>query len=150
MTTKENKEHFSLWTERGTTYVRMPLVICVAGILVITVLTILMWSVKREPSTELKVKDAGELGTLLPSLAALTHSAIEPGNSMQVLQNGVMFFPALERDILAARETVHIESFIWYDGKVSRRLAKILADKAKQGVEVRILVDASGGRQLKG
>jgi cardiolipin synthase A/B len=148
--TKRSKDHFSLWTERGTTYVRMPLVMCVAGVLVITLLTILMWSVKREPDTQLSVKNAGELGTLLPSLAALTHSAIEPGNSMQVLQNGVMFFPALERDILAARETVHIESFIWYDGKISRRLAKILADKAKQGVEVRILVDASGGRQLKG
>lgn len=147
---RDVKDNFSIWHTRGTTYVRMPLVAVVAGILVIAVMTILIWSVKREPDTRLSVKTPGELSMLLPSIAGLTHSAIEPGNSMQVLQNGVMFFPALERDILAARESVHIESFIWYDGKISRRLAQILAMKAKQGVEVRILVDASGGRQLKG
>ncbi|HEX2833560.1 MAG TPA: cardiolipin synthase [Thermoanaerobaculia bacterium] len=147
---RDVQDNFSIWHTRGTTYVRMPLVAFVAGILVIAVMTILIWSVKREPDTRLSVRTPGELSMLLPSIAGLTHSAIEPGNTMQVLQNGVMFFPALERDILAARESVHIESFIWYDGKISRRLAQILAMKAKQGVEVRILVDASGGRQLKG
>ncbi|MGN6183621.1 MAG: cardiolipin synthase [Thermoanaerobaculia bacterium] len=147
---RENKDNFAIWHTRGTTYVRMPLVAFIAGLLVITLMTILLWSVKREPDTRLSVKNTGELVALLPSIAGLTHSALEPGNSMQVLQNGVMFFPALERDILAARETIHIESFIWYDGKIARRLASLLAMKAKQGVEVRILVDASGGRQLKG
>jgi cardiolipin synthase len=147
---RDDKDNFSIWQSRGTTYVRMPLVVFIAGILVITTMTILIWSVKREPATRLSVKNPGELITLLPSIAGLTHSAIEPGNSMQVLQNGVMFFPSLERDILAARESIHIESFIWYDGKISRRLAQLLAAKAKQGVEVRVLVDASGGRQLKG
>ncbi len=146
----EDTSRFSVWTSRGTTYVRLPLVAFIAGVLVITVLTILMWSVKREPSTRLQVENPGELEALLPSIAALTHSAVEPGNSMEVLQNGVMFFPALERDIRAARETIHIESFIWYDGKIARRLAALLTAKAKEGVEVRILVDASGGRQLNG
>lgn len=144
------KEKFGISHTRGTTYVRMPLVIFIAAIFVIVTLTILMWSVKREPDTQLSVKDKGELITLLPSIAGLTHSAIEPGNSMQVLQNGVMFFPSLMRDIENARETVHIESFIWYDGNIARQLATLLAAKARQGVEVRILVDASGGRQLKG
>lgn len=148
--TDSDGSRFSLWHSRGTTYVRMPFVVFLAGVLAITLLTIVMWSVKREPHTRLRVDDPGELAMLLPSIAGLTHSAVEPGNSMQVLQNGVMFFPALERDILGARESVHIESFIWYDGKIARRLAQVLAAKAKEGVEVRILVDASGGRQLKG
>ena len=132
------------------TYVRLPLAAVIGGVLAILVMGILLWSAKRKPDKTLQVTNPGELGALLPSLAGLTHSSLEPGNAMQVLQNGDMFFPALLRDIAAARESVHIESFIWYDGKIARQLAKLLAAKARQGVEVRVLVDASGGRQLKG
>ncbi len=146
----DDKDHFFTWNARGTTYIAMPLIAFIAGILVITFLTILIWSVKREPNTRLRVNEPGELIKLLPSIAGLTHSALEPGNSMEVLQNGVMFFPRLTRDIEGAKESVHIENFIWYDGRVARQLAKLLAMKARQGVEVRLLVDASGGRQLKG
>jgi cardiolipin synthase len=148
---KENdKDQFRITKERGTTYLRLPLVAFIGGVLLIALLTLLLWSEKRSPETQLHVKNPGELRVLLPSIAGLTHSAIEPGNSMQVLQNGNAFWPALMGDIAAARETVHIESFIWYDGKLARQLAALLAKKAKEGVEVRVLVDASGGRQLKG
>ncbi|HYC89134.1 MAG TPA: cardiolipin synthase [Thermoanaerobaculia bacterium] len=145
-----DKDHFRITKDRGTTYVRLPIIAFIGGVLLLVLLTILLWSEKREPSTRLRVKNPGELTMLLPSIAGLTHSTIEPGNSMQVLQNGVGFFPPLLRDIAAARETVHIESFIWYDGKLARQLAALLVRKAKEGVEVRVLVDASGGRQLKG
>lgn len=146
----DEKSRISIWHSRGTTYVRLPLVVFIAGILTIALLTILMWSVKREPDTRLHVQNPGELRVLLPSLAGLTHSALERGNAMQVLQNGVTFFPALFRDIDAARESVHIEDYIWYDGTLARQLAALLAKKARSGVEVRLIVDASGGKQLKG
>ena len=146
----KEEDNFSIWQSRGTTYVRMPLIAAVAGLLVITALTILFWSVKREPDTHLRVKDAGEFRTLLPSIVGLTNSTLEAGNQMVLLQNGVQFFPPLFRDIDAARETVHIEDFIWHDGKLARQLAALLEKKARQGVEVRLMVDASGGRELKG
>lgn len=135
---------------KGTTYVRLPLAAVIGGALVIVFLGIMLWSAKRKPDKTLQVADPGELRVLLPSIAGLTNSTMESGNAMQVLQNGDMYFPALFRDIAAAQQSIHIESFIWYDGKISRQLAKLLATKARQGVEVRILVDASGGRQLKG
>jgi cardiolipin synthase A/B len=148
---KENdKDHFRITKERGTHYVRFPLVAFIGGVFLIALLTLLLWGEKRHPDVKLRVKNPGELGVMLPSIAGLTHSALEPGNAMQVLQNGNGFFPPLMRDIAAARESVHIESFIWYDGKLARQLAALLARKAKEGVEVRVLVDASGGRQLKG
>jgi cardiolipin synthase len=146
----KNDDHFRITKEGGTTYVRFPIVAFIGGIFLIALLTLLLWSEKRHPEVELQVKNPGELAVLLPSIAGLTHSTLEPGNAMQVLQNGDAFWPALMRDIAAARETVHIESFIWYDGKLARQLAALLAQKAKQGVEVRVLVDASGGRQLQG
>jgi cardiolipin synthase len=135
---------------KDATYVRVPLAALIGGILTIVLLAILLWSVTRDPNIILSVKNPGELRVLLPAIAGLTHAAIEPGNSIEVLQNGDMYFPAVLRDIAAARESVHVESFIWYDGKIARQLAKVLTEKARQGIEVRVLVDASGGRQLKG
>lgn len=148
----KNKDdnHFSIWHTRGTTYVRMPLVAFIGLVFALAALTILFWSVKRDPDTRLRVKQPGQLRALLPSIAGLTHSALEQGNAVQVLQNGVQFWPALFRDIAAARESVHVEDFIWYDGALARQMAALLARKAREGVEVRLLVDASGGRQLKG
>jgi cardiolipin synthase A/B len=137
-------------TRKPAKSVQLPLAAVVGGVLAILFMAILLWSEKRRPDKTLLVQNPGELRALLPSIAGLTHSTMEAGNAMQLLQNGDMFFPALLRDIAAARESVHIESFIWYDGKISRQLAKLLTEKARQGVEVRILVDASGGRQLKG
>lgn len=145
-TNKDN--HFAVWTRRGTTYVRMPIIAFMGGLLTIVALTVLIWSVKREPDTRLHVDDVGELRTLLPSLVGLTHSSLDAGNSAEVLQNGDGFFPPLLRDIAMARRSIHLESYIWYDGKLSAELAKVLAAKAREGVQVRILVDASGGRQL--
>jgi cardiolipin synthase len=146
----KNDDHFRITKNRGTHYVRLPLVAFIGAIFLIALLTLLLWSEKRHPEVQLHVKNVGQLNVLLPSIAGLTHATLERGNSMEVLQNGDAFWPALMRDIAAARETVHIESFIWYDGKLARQMADLLARKAKEGVEVRVLVDASGGRQLKG
>jgi cardiolipin synthase A/B len=147
---QQDDVHFRIWHQRGTTYVRMPLVVFIGGLLALIALTILLWSVKRKPDTRLSVKSPGQLALLMPSLVGLTHASLDGDNAIEILQNGDGFFPPLLRDIAAARESVHIESFIWYDGQLSRRLAKLLAQKAAQGVEVRVLVDASGGRQLEG
>jgi cardiolipin synthase A/B len=142
-------DHFSIWQTRGTTYVRMPLVAFIGGLFVIVTMAILIWSVKREPDTRLRVDDPGELRTLLPAIVGLTQSTLEPGNRVEVLQNGVGFFPPLFRDIAAAKRSVHLEMFIWEDSAIARQLAALLAKKAREGVAVRVLVDASGGRALK-
>jgi cardiolipin synthase len=134
--------------KRGTTWVRMPLIVFAALLLTVTALVITLWSIKRKPDIYLQVKNPGELSTLLPSLVGVTQSSLDPGNRIEVLQNGDGFFPLLFRDIAAARETVHIESYIWWDGAIARQLAQLLAQKAQQGVEVRLLVDASGGHKM--
>ena len=145
--TQERRRY--LETERGTTYVRMPLVIFIGVMLALVTLTLLFWSVKRKPDVKLKVTNPGELRALLPSLAGLTQSSLDPGNRVEIIQNGA-FFQAIFRDIETATQSIHLESYIWYDSSVARQLAKMLSMKARQGVEVRILVDGSGGRQLKG
>ena len=114
-------------SEHGTTYWRVPIVAVIGAAFIIVLLTILLWSVKQRRETHLVVEQPGELGALLPSIAGLTQGALEGGNKVELLQNGDGFFPPLLRDIAAA-----------------------LAAKAREGVKVRVLVDASGGKALKG
>lgn len=130
--------------------VQVPLYAVILVILAMLVFAMLLWSVKRKPDAKLDVTNIGELKVLLPSLAGLTQSSQDKGNRIEVLQNGDGFFPPLFRDVAAARESVHVESFIWHDGAIARQFANLLASKARQGVEVRVLVDGSGGRELKG
>ena len=143
-------DHFAIWHSSGTTYVRMPLIAFVGGLLMLAALVVLVWSIKREPDTRLRVDDPGELLVLLPAIVGLTQSTLEAGNRVEVLQNGDGFFPPLFRDIAAAKHSIHMEMFIWEEGALARQLAALLAQKARQGVQVRLLVDASGGRALKG
>jgi cardiolipin synthase len=146
----DEKDLFGVWSSRGTTYVRMPLVAFIGGVLALLVLATVIWSMTREPNTRLRVRNLHELTTLMPSLVGLTQSSMEEGNAVRILQNGDEFFPPLLREMAAAKQSIHLESYIWYDGKLARQVAQVLAQKARQGVEVRVLVDASGGKQLKG
>lgn len=146
----DDKDLFGIWSSRGTTYVRMPLVACIGGVLALVILIVLIWSMTREPNTRLRVRNIGELASLMPSLVGLTQSSLEEGNDVRILQNGDQFFSPLLREIAEAKQSIHLESYIWYDGKLTQQLVPLLAQKARQGVEVRILVDASGGKQLKG
>src|ERR1041385_5227644 len=138
------------WIEkRGRThYLRVPIVMFTAMVLIVVGLTIMLWSAERGRATHLAVKNPGEFSALLPSIVGLTQSSLERGNTVQLLENGDGFFPLLLRDIAAARESIHIESYIWWKGAICDQVAKALADKARQGVEVRLLVDASGGHKM--
>jgi cardiolipin synthase len=135
-------------TKRGSHLVRVPLIVFVALLITVIGLTIMLWSVERGTDPRLNVKNAGDFSALLPSIVGLTQSSLDPGNHVQLLENGDQFFPLLLRDIAAAKESVHVESYIWWKGAICGQIANALASKAKQGVEVRLLIDASGGHKM--
>jgi len=144
------KETKSKWIEkkRGSHVIRVPLILFIALMLAVIGLTILLWSAERGTNPHLNVKNAGDFSALLPSMVGLTGASLESGNRVQLLENGDQFFPLLLRDIAGAKQSVHVESYIWWKGAICDQLARTLAAKAKEGVEVRLLVDASGGHKM--
>ncbi|HEV8432407.1 MAG TPA: cardiolipin synthase [Thermoanaerobaculia bacterium] len=134
--------------EVKTHHMRIPVVVFVAMIFVIAAMTTLLWSMWREPQTHLAVKNPGDLNALLPSIVGVTQASLDGGNRAEVLENGDQFFPRLIADINQAKESVHLESYIWWRGNVCDQLALALANAAHRGVEVRVLVDASGGHKM--
>ena len=137
----------TLEKREGTTFLTLPLVAFVALVFTIAFLLLLIWSIKRRNDVHFKTTDAGNVQDLVSSIAGVTHGTIQGGNSIDVLQNGE-FFKRLFVDIAAARETIHFETFLWHEGAVGDRLGNALAAKARQGVEVRVMLDASGTRPM--
>ena len=130
--------------------VRISRVAVVFMITTIILLAALIWSARRRRDVHLRFGARGEIAAMLPSIVSITQGSLDGGNSAEVLQNGDQFFPRVMADIGAAKQSVHLESYIWWKGKVCDDLARLLAEKARQGVEVRLLVDASGGSRMTG
>lgn len=65
-------------------------------------------------------------------------------NDMQVLPGGRAKFEALTRDVSRAKHYIHIEYYKWFNDSIGRALLDVLAERAADGVQVRLLYDAFG------
>jgi len=79
----------------------------------------------------------------LRSLDALGTEMV-PGNAARLLLNGDGIFSALLAEIAEAKLSVNLETYIFSDSVIGKRLAEALSERARAGVEVRVLVDAWG------
>ena len=66
------------------------------------------------------------------------------GNRTTLYFDGYTMVQALMRDISRARHHIHLEFYIFEDDAVGRLVRDLLVDKARQGVEVRLLYDDVG------
>jgi cardiolipin synthase len=65
-------------------------------------------------------------------------------DTFDVLHDGASFYESELAAIAQARKSVHIEAFIFHPGTAGDRFATALAERARNGVEVRVIVDAIG------
>ena len=84
----------------------------------------------------------------LQTMHALTGSAMIPGNRIDVLRNGVQIFPSMLAAIKAARKTINLEFYIYWDGEIGRTFAQTLAERARSGVEIKVILDAIGSAKM--
>lgn len=63
-------------------------------------------------------------------------------------RDGLEAHAALERGIREARRRISVGTYILSNDAVGRGLVRLLAERAREGVEVRVLVDAVGSRYL--
>jgi cardiolipin synthase len=82
---------------------------------------------------------------------AVSHTVISAGgtppvagNRFHLLTTGEAEFAELERRIHLARESIHISTFILGRDEAGRRIIQLLAERARRGVKVRLLLDALG------
>jgi cardiolipin synthase A/B len=80
----------------------------------------------------------------LSTIAGATGVPFEPGNRVDLLNNGDEFYPSMLDAIARATNSVTIEAYIYWAGDIGVVFARALAKKAREGVPVKILLDAIG------
>lgn len=71
-----------------------------------------------------------------------------PGNSIELLENGEAYYPAVFEAIAQARQEVLIETFILFEDKVGLALRDALVAAARRGASVDLMVDGFGSPDL--
>lgn len=70
-------------------------------------------------------------------------------SAVELLTDGYEFFPRLLRDIAEAHSHIHIDMYIFEDDALGRLISDALIDKARSGVEVRLIYDDVGCWNVK-
>ena len=87
-------------------------------------------------------------GQHLAKLARIVGEVVErplvPGNRIDPLANGEAAYPAMLEAIQQARQTISFVTYIFDRDEVGMAFARALGDAVRRGVEVRVLVDATG------
>jgi cardiolipin synthase len=97
------------------------------------------------PSTDLPKTAEGGLGGLTrEALERATGSPEIKGNSISLQFDGPVTFDAWLEAIAGATRYVHFENYIIRNDPVGRAFRDVLVEKARQGVEVRVLYDWVG------
>lgn len=81
---------------------------------------------------------------------ALRTTGLEPsnGNLAEILTGDELAFARVEGELRGARESIWAEYYLIRRDETGHRFLDILADKARQGVEVRLIYDALGSFRL--
>ena len=95
-----------------------------------------------------KTTKSPEHGPLASALEGIVGAPGVAGNRVEVLRNGDEIFPAMLAAIAGAQEHIDLLTFVYWRGDVAREFAQALGERARAGVEVRVLIDAIGGRLL--
>ncbi|HLF18715.1 MAG TPA: cardiolipin synthase [Candidatus Omnitrophota bacterium] len=81
---------------------------------------------------------------LMQLLANTSNSILTANNRLKIFHHGKDKFDCLLEDLNNAKAFIHMEYYIWRHDELGQKIKAILIERAKKGVEVRILYDSWG------
>ena len=81
-------------------------------------------------------------------MGVLLGPGIVPGNTVTDLENGDEIFPSMLEAIRGARKTITFETYIYWSGDIGQRFADALAERARNGVAVKVMLDWAGSIKM--
>jgi cardiolipin synthase A/B len=82
------------------------------------------------------------------ALSSLVGPPLIEGNRVTDLQNGDEIFPAMLEAIRGAEKTITFETYIYWHGEIGRQFTDAMAERARAGVRVHVLVDWVGASRM--
>jgi len=86
----------------------------------------------------------------LYTIQSTCQAALHHGNRVTILTDGPTFYPAMLEAIRGATRSVNMECYIFRDGRIAEQFIDALTERARNGVNVTIVVDAIGSVSLWG
>lgn len=86
----------------------------------------------------------------LYTLLRTCHAALHEGNRLTMYRDGNQFYPAMLEAIRGAQGSVHLECYIFHPGRMADAFIEAVAERARAGVDVRMVVDTVGSFFLRG
>ena len=84
----------------------------------------------------------------LRAAEALTGAPISEGNDVELLINGERIFPAFLETIRAAERTLCVQTYVYWRGDIAAQVAGAIAERARAGVECKVILDALGAAKM--
>jgi cardiolipin synthase len=109
-----------------------------------TIVTLFFALGRRPPHMWASATPPVDSREFLAAIAGGVGSSVKTGGEVRLLSNGDAFFPRLLEDLQSARHTIHFSVYIWEKGRLSAEISKVLAQRARAGVKVRLLLDSFG------
>ena len=81
-------------------------------------------------------------------LSSLLGPPLVDGNQVTALYNGDEIFPPMLGAIRGAQKSINFESYIYWSGDIGRQFADALAERARHGVPVHVLLDWVGSDKM--
>lgn len=77
-------------------------------------------------------------------LEAMTNSRVSANDSVESIPNGDNFYKAELEAIAGAKSSVNLEAYIVERGDIAKKIIAALTERQRNGVQVRVVVDAMG------
>jgi cardiolipin synthase len=86
----------------------------------------------------------------LYTIQSTCQAALHHGNRVTLFTDGPAFYPAMLEAIKAAKRSINMECYIFEYGRIGREFVEALSERARNGVNVTVVVDAIGSFSLWG
>jgi cardiolipin synthase len=96
------------------------------------------------PSDAASVTSPAAAGAIAQALVRESGCPPVGGNTVRFLTSGEEAYAEYERQIRGAKHTIHLMTFILGRDDTGRRIVELLTQRAREGVKVRLLLDAVG------
>ncbi|WP_461207312.1 cardiolipin synthase [Clostridium sp. DL1XJH146] len=102
----------------------------------------------RQSSLAIKDKYVSDYEDMILMNYRYSHSLFTQNNKVEIFTNGEWKFHELLKDIRKAKHHIHLDYYIYKSDDIGNAVLSALLEKARDGVEVRVLYDAMGGRTI--
>ncbi len=124
------------------------LLFCIGFIAILSVIGALFLAVGSEPPGKYNKSPVPSVNdpTFISSISYGLHLQTGKGGTVTPLINGDAFRKSLLESFDQAHSSINFDVYIWENGEFSKRVIDKLTEKQRQGVEVRVLLDAYGSK----